>query len=45
MENKDYQKTSREKRKAQGLIRKEIWVKPSWWKEVKAMISKLKEIE
>ncbi len=42
MENKDYQKTSRAKRIAKGLVRKEIWIRPEWWKEVQALISKLK---
>ena len=42
MENKDHQKASRDRRKAQGLVRIELWVKPEWKQAIIEFVNKLK---
>lgn len=31
----------RQRKKDQGLIQKEIWIKPEWWQEVQLFIESL----
>ena len=35
----------REKKRAQGYILKQLWVKPEWWPKVKSLADKLKREE
>ena len=35
----------RDKKRAQGYVLKQIWVKPEWWPEVKSLADKLKREE
>jgi hypothetical protein len=41
MKNKERQRKFREDRKAEGLVRKDIWIKPNWWQKVKDLITEL----
>ena len=41
--NRKHQVNLKDRRKAQGLVRKEIWIKPEYWIEVKEVIAKLNE--
>lgn len=37
------QRTLRGNKRKAGYVLKHVWVKPEWWKEVQALISKLKD--
>lgn len=41
MNNKERQAKFRKERKAKGLVRKEIWIKPEWWEKLKELIASL----
>ena len=43
--NRKHQANLKDRRKAQGLVRKEIWIKPEHWDEVKALVAKLNASE
>ena len=36
------QARSRERRREEGYIRKEIWIKLDWWKQIQELINKKK---